>query len=56
LGPEGLAEGRTCVAEEEGPLVGWPQERWIAWISQDEDSRRDWTLLGTLADADVASS
>jgi hypothetical protein len=33
LRPEGLAEGRTYVAEEEGSLVGWSQEQWIAWIS-----------------------
>jgi len=31
----------------------WPQERWIEWIRADEDFRREWTLLATLADGDV---
>ena len=33
---------------------GWPQARWIEWISDDEDFRAEWTLLATLAGTDVA--
>jgi mycothiol synthase len=33
---------------------GWPRERWIGWISDDEDFRADWTLLATLGGTDVA--
>ncbi len=33
---------------------GWPQARWIDWISQDEDFRPEWTLLATLDGADAA--
>jgi mycothiol synthase len=32
---------------------GWPRERWIEWISDDEDFRADWTLLATLGGADA---
>jgi mycothiol synthase len=32
---------------------GWPQERWIDWIGADEDFRPEWTLLASLAEADV---
>ena len=32
---------------------GWPQERWVEWIRADEDFRKEWTLLATLADGDV---
>jgi len=32
---------------------GWPQERWIEWISEDEDFRPEWTLLARLAASDV---
>ena len=32
---------------------GWPQERWIEWISHDDDFRPEWTLLATLDGADV---
>lgn len=32
---------------------GWPRERWIERISDDEDFRADWTLLATLGGADV---
>lgn len=32
---------------------GWPRERWIEWISDDEDFRADWSLLATLGGADV---
>src|SRR6185437_9525424 len=32
---------------------GWAQERWIDWISDDEDFRADWSLLATLRGADV---
>jgi ribosomal protein S18 acetylase RimI-like enzyme len=33
---------------------GWPRQRWIEWISGDEDFRADWTLLATLGGTDVA--
>lgn len=33
---------------------GWPQERWVEWISDDEDFRPEWTLLAVLDGADVA--
>lgn len=33
---------------------GWPRERWIEWIGDDEDFRADWTLLATLGGTDVA--
>jgi mycothiol synthase len=33
---------------------GWPQARWIEWITDDEDFRAEWTLLATLAGVDVA--
>jgi ribosomal protein S18 acetylase RimI-like enzyme len=33
---------------------GWPQARWIEWITDDEDFRAEWTLLATLAGTDVA--
>lgn len=33
---------------------GWPRERWIEWIGDDEDFRADWTLLATLDGVDVA--
>jgi mycothiol synthase len=32
---------------------GWTQDRWVAWISDDEDFRAEWTLLATLGDTDV---
>jgi mycothiol synthase len=32
---------------------GWTQARWVAWISEDEDFRAEWTLLATLGDTDV---
>ena len=32
---------------------GWPRERWISWISDDEEFRPEWTLLATLAGADA---
>lgn len=32
---------------------GWPRERWIEWIGDDEDFRADWTLLATLGGTDV---
>jgi mycothiol synthase len=32
----------------------WPRERWIEWISDDEDFRAEWTLLATLGGTDVA--
>jgi ribosomal protein S18 acetylase RimI-like enzyme len=32
---------------------GWAQERWIEWISGDEDFRPDWTLLATIDGGDV---
>jgi mycothiol synthase len=32
---------------------GWPQDRWIEWISEDEDFRPKSTLLATLAGTDV---
>lgn len=33
---------------------GWPLARWVGWISDDEDFRADWTLLGTVGGEDVA--
>ena len=33
---------------------GWTQARWTEWLSDDEDFRPQWTLLATLASADVA--
>jgi len=33
---------------------GWSQARWIEWIADEEDFRPQWTLLATLAGADVA--
>lgn len=33
---------------------GWPLARWAGWISDDEDFRADWTLLGTAGGEDVA--
>jgi mycothiol synthase len=32
---------------------GWPQDRWIEWISADEDFRAELTLLATIDGADV---
>jgi mycothiol synthase len=32
---------------------GWTQERWIEWISDDEDFRPEWTLLATIDGQDV---
>ena len=32
---------------------GWPQERWIEWISDDEDFRPGQTLLASFGDDDV---
>jgi mycothiol synthase len=32
---------------------GWPQARWVEWISDDEDFRPEWTLLATLGGADA---
>jgi len=32
---------------------GWTQERWIEWISGDEDFRADWTLLASIDGDDV---
>jgi ribosomal protein S18 acetylase RimI-like enzyme len=32
---------------------GWEQERWIEWISGDEDFRADWTLLASVDGDDV---
>ena len=31
----------------------WTQDRWVEWVSDDEDFRAEWTLLATLGDADV---
>jgi mycothiol synthase len=33
---------------------GWTRERWIEWISEDDDFRAQWTLLAALDGADVA--
>ena len=65
--PEGLALSQWGQADparfyavyqaafrERPGFPGWPQARWIEWLSQDEDFRPDWTLLATLAGADVA--
>jgi mycothiol synthase len=32
---------------------GWPAAEWISWISDDNDFRADWTLLASVAGADV---
>jgi mycothiol synthase len=32
---------------------GWPEARWVEWITDDEDFRAEWTLLATLAGTDV---
>jgi len=32
---------------------GWTQERWIEWISDDEDFRPEWTLLASIDGHDV---
>jgi mycothiol synthase len=32
---------------------GWPRERWIEWISDDEDFRAQWTLLATVDGVDA---
>jgi mycothiol synthase len=32
---------------------GWTQERWIEWISEDEDFRPEWTLLASVDGQDV---
>jgi mycothiol synthase len=32
---------------------GWPPERWVAWVSGDDDFRPDWTLLAALDGTDV---
>ncbi|MGE5286101.1 MAG: GNAT family N-acetyltransferase [Micromonosporaceae bacterium] len=32
---------------------GWPAERWIEWISDDDDFRADWTLLASAGGVDV---
>jgi len=32
---------------------GWTQERWIEWISDDEDFRPEWTLLASIDGNDV---
>jgi ribosomal protein S18 acetylase RimI-like enzyme len=31
---------------------GWAQERWIEWISDDEDFRPEWTMLATIDGGD----
>ncbi|MGI9005477.1 MAG: GNAT family N-acetyltransferase [Streptosporangiaceae bacterium] len=33
---------------------GWTRERWISWISDDEDFRPEWTLLASLGGTDAA--
>ena len=32
---------------------GWPRERWVEWISDDEDFRAQWTLLATVNGVDA---
>jgi mycothiol synthase len=32
---------------------GWPQARWVRWLSEDGDFRPEWTLLATMGGADV---
>ena len=32
---------------------GWPLERWVEWISDDDDFRPEWTLLAALGGVDV---
>ncbi|HEU5417757.1 MAG TPA: GNAT family N-acetyltransferase [Streptosporangiaceae bacterium] len=32
---------------------GWPQEKWIEWISDDEDFRPQWSLLATIDGTDA---
>jgi mycothiol synthase len=32
---------------------GWTQDRWVEWISDDEDFRAEWTLLATLGGTDA---
>jgi mycothiol synthase len=44
----------SAAFRERPGFPGWPQARWIEWISDDEDFRAEWTLLATLAGTDVA--
>lgn len=43
----------TAAFRERPGFAGWPQARWVEWISQDQDFRPEWTLLATRGGADV---
>jgi mycothiol synthase len=59
LSPWGQADPERFYAiyqaafRERPGFPGWPQSRWIEWISNDEDFRADFTLLAVLDGADV---
>lgn len=43
----------TAAFRERPGFAGWPQARWVEWISEDQDFRPEWTLLATGGGADV---
>ena len=43
----------TSAFRDRPGFPGWSQARWIEWLSDDEDFRPQWTLLATVAGADV---
>ncbi len=43
----------TSAFRDRPGFPGWSQARWIDWLSDDEDFRPQWTLLATVAGADV---
>jgi ribosomal protein S18 acetylase RimI-like enzyme len=53
-GPERFHAVYEAAFRERPGFPAWPRERWIEWISDDEDFRAEWTLLATLGGTDVA--
>ena len=52
--PERFYAVYQAAFRERPGFPGWPQARWINWITDDEDFRADWTLLAVLDGTDVA--
>jgi ribosomal protein S18 acetylase RimI-like enzyme len=48
-----VLRGLSGVIPRSARIPGWAQERWIEWISDDEDFRPEWTLLATIDGNDV---
>jgi mycothiol synthase len=53
-GPSRFYAVYDAAFRERPGFPGWPQDRWVEWISDDEDFRADWSLLATLDGADAA--